>query len=90
MMEERQQANKSMREVQGGRVRRNTQMYKPLTQNIQAGCLVWYFDLRTILELRIQRDSILKIGMKLFRKKMNGRHQINGKGLNRWCFVEYV
>ena len=34
MMEERQQAYKSMREVQGGRVRGNTQMYKPLTQNI--------------------------------------------------------
>ena len=25
-------------------------MYKPLTQNIQAGCLVWYFDPRIILE----------------------------------------
>ena len=23
-------------------------MYKPLTQNIQAGCLVWYFNLRII------------------------------------------
>ena len=23
-------------------------MYKPLTQNIQAGCLVWYFDPRII------------------------------------------
>ena len=23
-------------------------MYKPFTQNIQAGCLVWYFDLRII------------------------------------------
>ena len=37
-----------MREVQGRRVRRNAQMYKPLTQNIWAGCLGWYFDLRII------------------------------------------
>ena len=37
-----------MREVQSGRVKRNTQMYKPLTQNIQAGYLVWYFDPRII------------------------------------------
>ena len=42
---ERQHAYKSMRAVQGGRVRRNAQMYKPSTQNIQADCLVWYFDL---------------------------------------------
>ena len=49
-MEERQQSYKSMREVQGGRVRWNTQMYKPLTQNIQAGCLEWYFDPRIISE----------------------------------------
>ena len=48
MMEERQQAHKSMREVQGRRVRWNAQMYKPLTQNIQAGSLVWYFDPRII------------------------------------------
>ena len=48
IMEERQQAYKSMREVQGERVRQNTQMYKPLTQIIQAGCLVWYFDPRII------------------------------------------
>ena len=34
MMDERQRAYKSMREVQGGRVRRNAQMYKPLSQNI--------------------------------------------------------
>ena len=44
MKEEKQLAYKSMREVEGGRVRRNSQMYKPLTQNIQVGCLVWYFD----------------------------------------------
>ena len=48
MLEERQRAYKSMREVQGRRVRRNAQMYKPLTQNIRAGCLVWYFDPRII------------------------------------------
>ena len=39
---------------------------------------------------RIQRDSILKIGMKLYRKKINVRHQINGKELHRWCFVTDV
>ena len=49
MLEERQRAYKSMREVHGGRVRRNAQMYKPLTQNIRAGWLVWYFDPRIIL-----------------------------------------
>ena len=48
MLEERQRAYKSMREVQVGRVRRNAQMYKPLTQNIRVGCLVWYFDSRII------------------------------------------
>ena len=37
-----------MREVQGGRVRHNAQMYTLLTQNIRAGCLVWYFDPRII------------------------------------------
>ena len=40
MLEERQCAYKSMREVQGGRVRWNAQVYKPLTQNIRVGCLV--------------------------------------------------
>ena len=49
MLEERQHAYKSMREVQGGRVQRNVQLYKPLTQNIRVGCLVWYFDPRIIL-----------------------------------------
>ena len=49
MHEERQSAYKSMREVQGGRVRQNAQMYKPLTQNIRAGCLARYFDPRIIL-----------------------------------------
>ena len=34
LMEERQRAYTSMREVQGRRVRRNAQMYKPLMQNI--------------------------------------------------------
>ena len=48
-MEERQQAYKSMRKVQDGRVRRNAQMYKPLTQNILAECIGWYFDPRIIL-----------------------------------------
>ena len=48
MMEERQWAYKSMREVPDRRVRGNAQMYKPLPQNIRAGCLVWYFDPRII------------------------------------------
>ena len=38
----------------------------------------------------IQRDSILKIGMKLNRKKMNGRRKINGKGFHRWYFVAHA
>ena len=29
-------------------MRRNAQLYKPLTQNIRVGCLVWYFDPRII------------------------------------------
>ena len=45
---ETQHAYKSMRDVQGGRVRQNAQMYKPLTKNIWADCLVWYFNLRII------------------------------------------
>ena len=48
MLEERQRAYKSTREVQGGRVRRNAQIYKLLTQNIRVGCLVRYFDPRII------------------------------------------
>ena len=48
MLEERQQAYKNMREVQGRRVRRKAQMYKPLPQNIKAGCLVWYFNPRIL------------------------------------------
>ena len=48
MLEERQREYKSMREFQGGRVQRNAQLYKPLTQNIRVGCLVWYIDLRII------------------------------------------
>ena len=49
MIEERQRAYRSMRAVQRGRVRRNAQLYKPLTQNIRVGCLVWYYDARVIL-----------------------------------------
>ena len=37
-----------MSKVQGRRVWGKAQMYKPLTQNIRAGCLVWYFDPRII------------------------------------------
>ena len=60
ILEERHYACKGMREVQGGRIRRNAQMYKQLTQNIRAICLVWYFDPRipriihgTIYKLRL-------------------------------------
>ena len=48
MLEERQHAYKSMKEVQGGRVWWNAQLYKSLTQNFWVGCLVWYFDPRFI------------------------------------------
>ena len=48
MLEERQCAYKSIREVQGGRGRQIAQNYKPLTQNIRARSLVWYFDPRII------------------------------------------
>ena len=56
MVKERKRACKSMREVQGGRLRRNAQMYRPLTQNmykvlmqnIQVGCLVWYFNSKIV------------------------------------------
>ena len=40
MLEERQYVYKSMREVQGGRLRQNAQLYKPLTQNFRVRCLV--------------------------------------------------
>ena len=48
MMKERQCAYESMREVQGGRARWNSQMCKPLTQNIQVRYFVCYFDPRGI------------------------------------------
>ena len=48
MMEERQRASKSMREVKSRRVWLSTQMYKPFRQNIRVGCLDWYFDTRII------------------------------------------
>ena len=38
----------------------------------------------------IQRDFILKNGMKFYKQKMIDRHQINGKGLHRGCFVADV
>ena len=50
VLEERQCAYKSMREVQGGRIKRSDRTYKPLTRNIQASCLLWYFDPRIIPE----------------------------------------
>ena len=48
MLEERQRAYKSIREVQGLRVRWNFRCTKLLTQKIRVGCLVWYFNPRII------------------------------------------
>ena len=48
MLDKRQRAYKSMRDVQGRRVQWKAQMYKPLTQNIGASCLVCYFDPKRI------------------------------------------
>ena len=48
MLEERQLAYRSMRDLQSGRIRQNVWMYKPLTQNIRAGYSVWYFNPRII------------------------------------------
>ena len=41
-------------------------------------------------EYKIQRDSILKIGMKFSRKKTNGKDQISGREYHRWCFMTEV
>ena len=41
-------------------------------------------------EHKTQQYSIQKTGMSFNKKKMNGRHQINGKGFHRWCFVAGV
>ena len=41
-------------------------------------------------EYKIQRDSILKIGMKFSRKKTNGKRQISGRESHRWYFVMEV
>ena len=35
-------------------------------------------------EHKIQRGSILKIGMKFSKKKTNGKHQISGRKSYRW------
>ena len=39
---------------------------------------------------KIQRASILKIGMKFSRKKTNGKLQISGRESYRWCFEAEV
>ena len=39
---------------------------------------------------KIQRCSILKIGMKFSKKKTNGKHQISGRESYRWCFAVEV
>ena len=41
-------------------------------------------------EYKLQRDSILKIGMTFSRKKTNGKCQISGRESYRWCFVVEV
>ena len=38
---------------------------------------------------KIQRDSILIIGMRFSRKKTNGKCQISGKESHGWCFVTW-
>ena len=38
-------------------------------------------------DYKIQRDSILKIGIKFSKKKTSGKHQISGREFHRWCFV---
>ena len=38
-------------------------------------------------EYKIQKDSILKIGMKFNKKKTSGKRQISGRESHRWCFV---
>ena len=38
-------------------------------------------------DYKIQRDSILKIGIKFSKKKTSGKHQISGRESHRWCFV---
>ena len=45
-----QEAYQGMRQKQNEAVRRNTQLYKPLTQHIKEGSLVWHFDPRVIAE----------------------------------------
>ena len=41
-------------------------------------------------EHETQQDSILRTRMSFNKKKMNGRHQINGRGFHRWCFIVNV
>ena len=36
---------------------------------------------------KILRDSILRIGMKTNKKRMNGRYQTNSRRSHRWCFA---
>ena len=36
----------------------------------------------------IQRDSIPKIGTKISKRKMIGKHQISGRKSHRWCFIK--
>ena len=41
-------------------------------------------------EYKIQRGSILMIGMKFSRKKMNGKSQVSGRDSYRWLFTAEV
>ena len=46
--------------------------------------------LQYLREYKIQRASILKIGIKVNRKKTNGKGQISGRESYRWCFAAEV
>ena len=47
-----------------------------------------YILLRYLGGCGILRDSILKIGMKINRRRMNGRYQTNSRRFHRWCFAK--
>ena len=44
-----------------------------------------YIHPKYLREYKIQRNSILKIGMKFSRKKTSGKRQISGSESHRWC-----
>ena len=92
-MERRPCAYKSMREVQAGRVRRTTQMYKPLTQNILAECLVWYFDPGVIPgtshKLRSFRAGLYWV-MKIIAPALTEIKLVHYQGEERWVSLDVL